>query len=731
MNGLLLFSLVLTLQASRISSVTVPLTDDLLLDSINIHVYRDFYPDMTQNIMRAYESAPLDNYHANNCSQELLQFWGKLDNQRRAAYLDCIGKVGAGILTGNVQYLGYYDQCIDIGNTDYCRFPFDMTITTTETPSNVSVTTPVEFGMCFPSSCDSNDFYDLLFIGSDETFYSKSFTHINAVNYTVNITVSAGYTKPLCPWRDLKWTNSSIVVLTVCILLIILVIIGTMVDVSLWFIDDVLPKLNLPGRKPQTTMTNPEVKHSINEDEPPINAKHKQKSSSNKQRIEFLKDLVLSFSVYKTIPTIMATRQPANAVTSINGIRVISMFWIILGHTFSMGIVNYGAVFANIQEVSETVQNRFLFQPVDNYSFAVDSFFVISGFLLSYLSIKGMDNSQGKFSFMTFYVHRLLRLSPAYYLVVLMYFNHMLDRVLFGCSCMKLVIVKSIGGPTFYILANNFYPISMHNICHPVSWYLASVMQFFIISPIFLLLLYHHWKIGFATIGGIMLASIAIIGTLAGVTNLTANLSLNIDQSNMDIIYVKPYGHINAYLIGILLGFVLYKKWRIKCNLWILICFYSLIWIIAIATCLIIVFGEYKTWNGNPFTKAENIMYYMFSRTGFSIGIALMIYACHNGFGGVIDKLLSWSFWVPLSKLNYLTYLVHPMVLILMYRTMRVQFIYTDWLLIFLFGSACSHCIVFYSFYSSNYCGISCSQCRECCLQVYWNKEEITDTVYT
>ena len=541
MNGLLLFSLVLTLQASRISSVTA-LTDDLLLDSINEHFYRDFYPDMTQNIiMRAYES-PLDNYQANNCSQELLQFWRNLDNEARAAYLDSFGKVGAGILTGNVQYLGYYDQCIDIGNTDYCRFPFDMTITTTT--SNVSVTIPVEFGLCFPSSCDSNDFYDLLFIGSDETFYSKSFTHINALNYTVNITVSTGYTAPVCPWRDLKWTNSSIVVLTVCILLIMLVIMGTMVDVSLWIIDDILPKLNLPGKKSQTTMTNPEVKHSINEDGQLINAKNKQKTSSDKQLVDFLKDLVLSFSLYKTIPTIMATRQPASAVTSINGIRVISMLWIILGHTYELGIGinNYGAGFANIQEVFESVQNRFLFQPVDNFSFAVDSFFVLSGLLLSYLSIKGMNNRQGIFPFTTFYVHRLLRLSPAYYLVVLMFFKllpHVGSGPLWFFTDDVSHCEKYWWADFLYI--NNFYPISMRNACYPATWYLANVMQFFIISPILVLLLYHNWKIGFATIGGIMLASIAIIGTLAGVTNLKVNFLINIDQANADIIYVKPY----------------------------------------------------------------------------------------------------------------------------------------------------------------------------------------------
>ena len=52
-----------------------------------------------------------------------------------------------------------------------------------------------------------------------------------------------------------------------------------------------------------------------------------------------------------------------------------------------------------------------------------------------------------------------------------------------------------------------------------------------------------------------------------------------------------------------------------------------------------------------------------------------MIYACHNGFGGVINKYLSWSFWVPLSHLTFMAYLFHPLVYVLMYRTMRFQYI--------------------------------------------------------
>ena len=151
-------------------------------------LFESVYPGMIKKIKDLLDFG-LDDFQDNSseCSQQLLQFWKDLDNARQAAYLDSFGKVGPGILTGNVRYLGYYDQCIDIGNTDYCRFPFDVTINTA-TSSNASVTlqVPFEFGMCFPSSCDAKDFYDLFFIDSDEVFYSKSFTDINAMNYSYN-----------------------------------------------------------------------------------------------------------------------------------------------------------------------------------------------------------------------------------------------------------------------------------------------------------------------------------------------------------------------------------------------------------------------------------------------------------------------------------------------------------------------------------------------------------------
>ena len=340
-----LFSLLVLESLTYCTSSVTAKEDDLLSDLINEH----FFPDLIQEVKYLYD---LGLGNSTKCSQELLQFWNDLDNETRAAYLDSFGKVGAGILTGNVIYLGYYDQCTDIGNTDYCLFPFDVTLTINTT----RFTIPFEFGMCFPSSCDAEDFYELFFIDSNEVFYSNSYTDVNALSYTVDVMASIEYTEPQCPWRDLDWTTSSIIMLIVCVLFIVLVIIGTLVDVLLWFISDILPKLFLPETELPVTVTDStscEVKNSINEDEPLINGTPKLQSVTKTQYIEFLKELMLSFSLYKTVPVIMNTHQPANAITSINGIRAIALLWAILGYSFSLE-VQYNVI-ANIQETLETV----------------------------------------------------------------------------------------------------------------------------------------------------------------------------------------------------------------------------------------------------------------------------------------------------------------------------------------------------------------------------------------
>ena len=48
-------------------------------------------------------------------------------------------------------------------------------------------------------------------------------------------------------------------------------------------------------------------------------------------------DFLLCFSVIKNTKTVLSTSNPPGAITAVHGIRTISMWWVVLGHTFELG----------------------------------------------------------------------------------------------------------------------------------------------------------------------------------------------------------------------------------------------------------------------------------------------------------------------------------------------------------------------------------------------------------
>ena len=654
-----------------------------------------FYPRFIDGMKSLTSDTETPELAPKECSGHYYEFIesmqnNTISNRSLTYYFDSYGKPEAGILYGNYIFLGNYDECILIGGTDFCLFPYNVSIY--DGDHDTTFHQVFEFGMCYPSKCSAQDFY--AFINDNVV------ERLSNLSVIVNVTINPIMSGPSCSWRDLPWSASSIIMLFICCLMASLVVLGTLVDILIWAFAVVHKHQNSAEMKTPATLAESvscDEKESVNEDEPLINTEPKNKKQDyglkgNRMQhrlMEFGYDLILSFSLYKTVPTIMSTFQPPSAITSINGIRVISMFWVILGHTFLWGL--FYRVTDNAVYAIENVPKTFAFQPVANSYLSVDSFFVMSGLLLSYLGIKEMERRKGKFPFVFFYVHRILRLSPAYYFVLFAYY-----KILPHVGSGPLWIIGNIAYCDKYwwtnvLYINNFYPTSFTEQCYGVTWYLANDMQFFIISPIFLLLLYHFWYVGLAVIGGTMMVSFVIIGTLAGIKNPNANLlqgSLPANGSSADLsdfaysnIYEKPYCRINAYLVGVVLGFVLYKKWKVPGTFWTRLGAHGALWVAAGIFCSLIAYGQYQTWNDDPFNKAENVLFFMFNRTIWSTGLAIMIYLCHNKFGCVINTFLSWSVWVPLSRLTFMAYLSHPIVLTVMYSTMRSQFLYTHYYL--------------------------------------------------
>ena len=54
--------------------------------------------------------------------------------------------------------------------------------------------------------------------------------------------------------------------------------------------------------------------------------------------------IILSFSVYTNGKKILSVNQPSGTLTAVNGIRFISMTWVILGHAYFFGVTAAGIV---------------------------------------------------------------------------------------------------------------------------------------------------------------------------------------------------------------------------------------------------------------------------------------------------------------------------------------------------------------------------------------------------
>jgi peptidoglycan/LPS O-acetylase OafA/YrhL len=90
----------------------------------------------------------------------------------------------------------------------------------------------------------------------------------------------------------------------------------------------------------------------------------------------------------------------------LNGMRFISMTWVLLGHNFLM-VSSYMSI-TNVYEVlrMQTGGLGFAFRAVMNALPSVDSFFLLSGLLVAYMTLKELDRCRGKFNLVIYYLHR-------------------------------------------------------------------------------------------------------------------------------------------------------------------------------------------------------------------------------------------------------------------------------------------------------------------------------------
>ncbi|KAH7706892.1 Acyltransferase family protein [Aphelenchoides avenae] len=186
------------------------------------------------------------------------------------------------------------------------------------------------------------------------------------------------------------------------------------------------------------------------------------------------------------------------------------MCWVIIGHSV-LTFLAFGNNPADLIEAAGEVE----MQLVVTAFFSVDTFFFLSGLLLTFMWFKKhAQNPRATNSlsgWMLFYVHRIARLSPAYFFVIAFY-TWVFPTWLTGMPA--LMSDDSIVSTycernwwTNYLYVNNI--VNYKEQCFDVSWYLAADMQMFVFAPLILIPLAMNVRVGIFVALGILCASTA------------------------------------------------------------------------------------------------------------------------------------------------------------------------------------------------------------------------------
>ncbi|RUS71521.1 hypothetical protein EGW08_020719 [Elysia chlorotica] len=582
---------------------------------------------------------------------------------------DATGKPSAGIFSGRFLFLGDFDECRAI-NANYTSYiptfqqrTFKGQFCTTKYRiffPNIPVDGNYYWGLCLPDSCSESEAVQLGNI-------ALGLYNISEIQFEF----------ATCHLQSVPWTARAIGVTAMLAIIVFLVLVGTIVDIVFiqcpkWRNCELQEDLGVvfegfPSYQPfASSLRSENVQRDVDSDPLILNGSASSDMVSTNTRPSSLVKILVAFSVWTNAEKLLSTKQSAGTLSCVNGLRVMSINWVILGHTLLILTI----VGDNVGAYSQKALKRWSFQAIINATFSVDTFFVLSGLLVSYLTLCELRQKAGKLNWVMFYVHRYLRLTPVYMICLGIWVSlmpYLVDGPLFPqkTGFEKDHCKNSWWGNLLYVQnLVKFQP----TYCFQWAWYLAVDMQFYVISPLIIIPLYRKPRLGYFIIVLFLLMTTITPFVLSETRYYPAANAKVIGHpkprgdSNYDL-YISPYCRMGPYLAGMVCGYALYRinGRRVKMH-WVLV---VLGWGVSAATALAVLYGLKDYFDGEQINLHVAAAYNALSRTAWGLSVAWVIFSCVTGHGGVVNKFLSWSVWVPLSRLTFVVYLIHIIVLLI------------------------------------------------------------------
>lgn len=309
-------------------------------------------------------------------------------------------------------------------------------------------------------------------------------------------------------------------------------------------------------------------------------------------------------------------------------------------------------------------ERTLIYRLVGNATFSVDTFFFISGFLVVLLYLKSEKSIMSKelslfggiTKILMLTLYRFIRLTPVYLVVIV-----------FTDLSLKHVYNQSVFSPGLYdhftcsdnwyrnvLYINNFFPLT--EICMMWSWYLSNDFQFYLVTIIVLIFTMRRVKLTLFVTSFLLVSS--LIFTMFMSVSYKYQHKVSEPFESFDFLYNKPWQRFGPYAVGIFTAFIYhYNKAqpgispKVNIGLWIVSC-------LGLGTTI---FG---TVNGQLGVTATSF-YVSFGHTLWGVWLMWILLSCCWGTAEPINKFLSFKALMPLSRLTYCVYLIHPTIMVI------------------------------------------------------------------
>lgn len=336
-------------------------------------------------------------------------------------------------------------------------------------------------------------------------------------------------------------------------------------------------------------------------------------------------------------------RPPGNFAV-LDGLRAFSMLLILVFHSFAI----YATASPDVQMI-DLVEESTWSAWIWNSDKGVDIFFVISGFLITGILCKEL-NRTGTIHFGRFYVRRFLRLSPAYWLVLIVY------------ALLNLPNTANIWANVLYV--NNFLPYEDQAMNW--SWSLAIEEQFYLIYPVLLLFLVQKTRrplfwmwvlLGVSVV--IRFLIIVLDDELRTSPGSRIALEPEFHAYHFSVLYDNLYTRYGALLCGCIAAWYYFHHESVL-RPFLNSTAGKVIELLSFALIILFMFLPVLSHRFDDQTTLI-VLYQTFSRVLFSGAIAYLALVCleRSYLSRVLNLLFANRFWYPLAQLSYSMYLVH------------------------------------------------------------------------